>query len=129
MACKLARQLSGMPYRYSYMSRKGTSFVSSNHEYGDVFQLSYKPGDVLTGKSALDIWLTERYSLSQESKKGMQYFDVHHAEWPMQKVTVEHLTANYPRFSQLIKDQPDLCHYSEGVQVLAWNAVSLSSIP
>lgn len=124
MACVLARQLSGMPYRHSYMSRKGEAFIAHNHQYGDSFQLSYSPGKALEEKTELDLWLTERYSLSQESAKGIRYFDVHHAEWPVQEVAINDLTINYPRFVSLFNGAPDKCHYSSGVQVLAWHSVA-----
>lgn len=30
------------------------------------------------------------------------------------------LTFDYPRFQNLIQNQPDRIHYSKGVQVVAW---------
>lgn len=121
LSCKLAKGLSGLPYRFSKMKRTGRVFSSKNNVFGDTFDIQYKSGNALKTKSDLDIWLTERYAVIQDAPIDICTFDVHHLEWPVQEVEIENLSLNYQRFNKLINNTPDKTHYSKGVQVLAWN--------
>lgn len=120
LSCKIARGLSGLPYRYSGMKREKGKYVSTNESFGDVLKLSFITGETLLQKDSLDKWLTERYALFQDVGQDIREFDIHHIEWPLKKIDVEELTLSCPRFSALVKGQPDKIHYSPGVQVVAW---------
>lgn len=120
LSCKIARGLSGLPYRYSGMKREKGKYASTNGSFGDVLKLSFITGETLLQKDSLDKWLTERYALFQDVGQDIREFDIHHIEWPLKKIDVEELTLSYPRFSALVKGQPDKIHYSPGVQVVAW---------
>jgi len=116
----LARKISTLPYRKSNMERKDCTFKSSNKEYQDEFLIEYEIGDPLGDKSDLDLWLTERYAVIQDSNDRIVEFHVHHPEWPIHEIGISKLHLSYPKFNNLIDRQPDLAHYSPGVQVVSW---------
>jgi len=72
-------------------------------------------------KDKTDLWLTERYTLFQNYESAILAYDVHHVEWPMQRIELETLNLDYPEFNHLINKNPDRIHYSKGVEVLTWN--------
>jgi len=102
------------------MERKDCTFKSSNKEYQDEFLIEYEIGDPLGDKSDLDLWLTERYAVIQDSNDRIVEFHVHHPEWPIHEIGISKLHLSYPKFNNLIDRQPDLAHYSPGVQVVSW---------
>lgn len=120
VAAMVAKTISGLPYRYSNMARLLTGFRSINPQYEDHFNIEFKIKDPLIEKTALDVWLTERYALYQDSSTELNRFEIHHAEWPILNIEIEKLNVYYPRFNSLIGGKPTRQHYSEGVQVLAW---------
>lgn len=119
-ACKVANFLSELPYRHSNIKRTDASFQSFNPQSNDQLQLHFKIGDLISSKQPIDKWLTERYALFQETSKNINQFEIHHLEWKLRTLKLIELQLHYPKFSQLIDRMPDCCHYSEGVQVLAW---------
>ena len=72
-------------------------------------------------KTKTDLWLTERYAVFQEYKNNLIEYDVHHVEWPLEKIMIKDLKIDYPEFNHLINNNPDRMHYSKGVKVLTWN--------
>ena len=120
VSAKLAKTLSGLPYRYSTMNRAEGKYESSNSRFSDQLSLKYGIGEELKQKSDLDIWLTERYALFQENGASLNEFNIHHLEWPLFQLNLNELNLSYPRFEKLFVGKPKLTHYSPGVQVLAW---------
>ncbi len=120
LSCIIAKTLSELPYRYSKMNRKSTVFQSENKQFGDSISLNYSVGRKLTEKTNLNTWLTERYSLFQDTSTSINEFEIHHVEWPIYQVSIENIDVHYPRFSQLINNSPEKIQYSTGVQVIAW---------
>ncbi|MFG6686517.1 YqjF family protein [Mariniflexile sp. HNIBRBA6329] len=120
-SCKIAKGISELPYRYSKIKRQNGIYESTNKEYNDQLNIEFELGKARTEKTELDKWLTERYALFQDTKDSINEFDIHHLEWPTQEIKFKKLIVNYPRFRNLIKNEPNLTHYSNGVQVLAWN--------
>ncbi|MCL6265019.1 YqjF family protein [Flagellimonas myxillae] len=121
VSCLVARKMSQLPYRFSQMQRDHTHFSSYNREFQDQLAISYQVGKAITTKTALDLWLTERYALFQDFGQHLNAFEIHHVEWPVYELHPDELTIQYPRFSALFSFQPDLVHYSPGVQVVAWD--------
>ena len=121
ISCKLARNISGLPYRFSEIHREGQLYSSRNKEFNDSLKIGYKVGKDLLKKNETDKWLTEKYALFQEEGTNLNEFDIHHVEWPVQKITLGVLELQYPRFDKLINTNPDCSHYSMGVQVIAWS--------
>ncbi len=123
----VARALSGLPYGKAHMKRMEQSgldhYVSDNREKAFRFEAAYLTGEPVTEKSPLDLWLTERYCLYVKHRGRLRCYDIHHKPWDLKAVEVSRLNTGYAVGSiQLAERQPDLVHYSEGVQVLAWRA-------
>ncbi|WP_299241134.1 DUF2071 domain-containing protein [uncultured Aquimarina sp.] len=120
ISCKIAKKISELPYRYSKMKRESDFYNSSNNTFRDLFEIQFKIGKDQKTKSNLDIWLTERYALFQDSKDIINEYEIHHPEWHLQEIEVKNLTVNYVRFVNLLKGKPNKIGYSKGVQVIAW---------
>ncbi|WP_234859084.1 YqjF family protein [Aquimarina aquimarini] len=124
LSCKVAKAISQLPYRFSKMHRNPTSFKSNNKTFKDSLDIQYKIGSKATQKSDLDLWLTERYALHQDTPTTINEFEIHHIEWPIKELTLDHLDVKYQRFNTLINGTPHKTQYSKGVQVLAWDKKS-----
>lgn len=120
LSCTLAKSLSELPYRFSKMQRETNRFHSENKEYGDRLDIGYKIGKEIKEKSKLELWLTERYALFQDTQTRINEFKIHHVEWPINKLELTNFVFNYPRFKSLFNGTPDTLGYSKGVQVIAW---------
>ncbi|WP_298540634.1 DUF2071 domain-containing protein [uncultured Aquimarina sp.] len=120
ISCRIAKKISELPYRYSKMKRESDFYNSSNNTFRDLFEIQFKIGKDQKTKSNLDIWLTERYALFQDSKDIINEYEIHHPEWHLQEIEVKNLTVNYARFVNLLKGKPNKIGYSKGVQVIAW---------
>lgn len=121
ISSKLAEVISELPYTYSEMRRSDNQFTSSKPKQGDKISISYRVQPREENKTPLDRWLTERYALFQDGKHGLNSFEIHHVEWPISNLELTDFDFNYPRFVELICGRPNLCHYSTGVEVLAWD--------
>lgn len=121
ISCYVARKLSELPYRYSKMVRTKGAFQSRNTEFKDVLEVRYDIGSKRNDKTDLDSWLTERYALFQDTRSAINAFEIQHIEWPIFDVKLDKIKMSYPRFSELIVGEPELSHYSPGVQVIAWD--------
>ncbi|WP_108808155.1 YqjF family protein [Aquimarina spinulae] len=120
LSCKIAKAISQLPYRYSKIRRRKNQYLSINPEFKDELDIQFSIGEEITDKSVLDTWLTERYALFQDTERSINEFEIHHLEWPIQKIEVTNLKVNYARFDKLIKGKPDKIQYSKGVNVIAW---------
>ncbi|WP_298315865.1 DUF2071 domain-containing protein [uncultured Aquimarina sp.] len=120
ISCKIARKISELPYRYSKMKRKSDFYTSSNNNFRDVFEIQFNLGKEQKTKSNLDIWLTERYALFQDTQDAINEYEIHHPEWPLQEIEIKSLSVQYARFMNLLKGTPNQIGYSKGVQVIAW---------
>jgi len=121
LSCKLAKEISELPYRFSKIFRDEINFHSLNSEYNDELKMQYVIGKRISKKEAIDKWLTERYALFQDTKNSINGFEIHHIEWPINKIEITSLSLNYNRFNKLINNNPDRIHYSKGVEVIAWD--------
>tara|TARA_R110001606_G_scaffold398662_1_gene578269 strand:- start:1685 stop:2416 length:732 start_codon:yes stop_codon:yes gene_type:complete len=123
----IAKSLSELPYRHSLISRNQTQYQSFNQKLGDHLSIDFSRQGDIGSKSDLDIWLTERYALFQDAGTGINKFEIHHLEWPIDKIQINHLDVNYPRFADLFGGSPELAHYSDGVRVLAWGKEEMAT--
>ena len=71
-------------------------------------------------KSELDLFLTERYCLYLEDNDQLFRYEIQHLPWKINQLELEFLTIDYQLQNLNIDSRPDLVHYSEGVQVVAW---------
>jgi hypothetical protein len=120
LSCKIAKGMSGLPYRYSKIKRSENHYESNNTDFNDKLNIQFSIGQGITEKTKLDKWLTERYALFQDTEKSINEFEIHHLEWAINEIILENLEFNYPRFEKLITNQPNTIQYSKGVKVLAW---------
>lgn len=120
VSCKLSKALSQLPYRYSKMQRTSNNYQVMNSEYGDEFSMDYSVGKAMEKVSSLDLWLTERYALFQDTRSSVNKFELHHLPWNLQSVSIYNLKCRYERFSSLLKGMPVKAHFSKGLSVLAW---------
>ena len=120
-SCKIAKGISELPYRFSKIKRQNGIYKSINKEFNDQLDVEFELGKSQTEKTEVGKWLTERYALFQDTKDSINEFDIHHLEWPTQKIELKKLKVDYSRFKNLITNKPNLTHYSKGVQVIAWN--------
>lgn len=123
LPCKIAKQISELPYRYSKIKRAKNQYESYNSEFNDKLEIEYIIGNEIKQKSELDKWLTERYALFQDANNSINEFDIHHLEWPISEIKLKNLALSYKRFENLIMDEPDKIQYSKGIKVLAWNKI------
>jgi len=121
ISCKIAKFLSDLPYRYSSINRKKSIFISKNKSFDDYLQLAFKVGKEIENKSEIDKWLTERYTLFQDSNSSINEFEIHHIEWPLYEIDFNEIQIEYQRYSNLLNTFPNRKSYSSGVQVIAWD--------
>ena len=123
ISCKVAKEISELPYRFSKIKRTDQKYQSKNSKFNDKLTIEYRVGKKLSEKSELDKWLTERYALFQDTDKSINKFEIHHLEWSINEIDLQKLELNYPRFEKLISEQPNRINYSKGVKVLAWKKI------
>ncbi|KEO75516.1 YqjF family protein [Anditalea andensis] len=115
------RSITGFPYYPSQMHHDNQSFSSYQQQSKDYFDFSYKVGPLLSDKSELDRWLTERYCVYLDKYNKFLRFNVHHEEWPMQQLAIRDLRIRYQLEGYTLNNpQPVLAHYSPGVEVVGW---------
>lgn len=120
IAAYIARKLSGFPYQFSAMRVKKDNAAANNVGYQSQFNIDFTVGDKLTNKSPLDFWLTERYAAYNYRNGVINYYDIHHEEWPIYKVRTDKLTLHYPPFDILFEDGPKAVHFSQGVHTFTF---------
>ena len=120
LSAKVAKTLSGLPYEKAEMFRKKRMYLSANKAHNNVFEAHYKTKELKQPKTDLDRWLTERYYLYLAKNDFCYRYDIHHLEWEIQTLNFDSLVINYAVEDYELTTPPDLCHYSKGVQVLAW---------
>lgn len=120
LSCIMAKGISGLPYRFSNITRTKNTYESYNSKLNDKLFLKFSIGDSMPNKTSIDNWLIERYALFQDTEKSINQFDIHHLEWSIREINFEIIEINYSRFKNLINNYPDRVHYSRGVKVLAW---------
>ncbi len=123
LACKVAKGISELPYRFSEIKRTHKKYQSKNFKFNDSLDIEFTIGSKLKEKTELDKWLTERYALFQDTNDSINEFEIHHLEWSIDEIDVQKLELNYPRFKKLINKKPTIIHYSKGVKVLAWGKI------
>jgi len=117
----LAKAISGLPYEKAKINRTEKTYKSNNFKKGYSLNTEFEIKEIISDKTELDKWLTERYCLYLDQEKELFRYDIHHKEWEIKKVKIQCLNVNY-KFGQIILNnrQPNLIHYSEGIKVIAW---------
>jgi len=117
----VAKAISGLPYEKAKINRTETLYNSSNLKKGFRLETEFEIGQIVTDKTELDKWLTERYCLYLDHENELYRYDIHHKEWEIKKVNIKSLSVNYKIGEiDLNNRQPTLTHYSDGIKVIAW---------
>lgn len=116
----LTRFITELPYYYSTIESTVNMFKCVNSEKQSHLHIRYETETTPVQKTELDRWLTERYVLFQDGVDDIVEFNIHHIEWPLQKVKVDTLALSYPSYNFLLEGFPTRVGYSPGVQVLIW---------
>ncbi len=116
----LAKSLSGLPYEKSIIIRKANSYQANHPKRNFSLLADYSIGMEVKQKTALDLFLTERYCLYLKENKQLSRFEIQHLPWKINQIEFEFLEINYQLGQLKIDSKPALVHYSEGVQVVAW---------
>jgi uncharacterized protein len=122
----IARAMSGLPYEKSIIKRSSGTYNSKNSGKNFILDTEFEVKEKNSDKSDLDKWLTERYCLYFDKDRKLFRYDVHHKEWELKNIAIKKLALNYTIGGiSLSAKQPDLAHYSDGVEVLAWRKCRL----
>ena len=122
----LSRNLSGMPYEKAEIQRSEGKYVSSNAFRKFFMDVEFAIKEKRAEKTAIEKFLTERYAAFVAINGQLFRYDIHHKEWEIKTVEIKklHLDYHLPGL-EFAKKQPDLIHYSDGVEVLAWRKVAV----
>ena len=121
MSAFIAKIISGLPYERAKINRTEKSYYSNNFKKGFKLNSEFEFKEIVTNKTELDKWLTERYCLYLYQENELYRYDIHHKEWEIKKVDIKSLRVNYKIGEiDLNNQQPNLTHYSEGIKVIAW---------
>jgi uncharacterized protein YqjF (DUF2071 family) len=94
-----------------------------------VFEGRYRPvGDeYLATEGSLEKWLTERYCLYAQDRKGrIRRGEIHHVQWPLRRAEAEIETCTVTDGwgvelpAGLVTDQEPLLHFVARIDVVAW---------
>ena len=117
----IAKAVSGLPYEKAKINRTEKSYYSNNFKKGFKLTSEFEIKEIVSDKTELDKWLTERYCLYLDQENELYRYDIHHKEWEIKKVNIKSLVVNYKIGEiDLHNQQPNLTHYSEGIKVIAW---------
>lgn len=120
----LSRRLSGLPYEKASIQRKSgylSAYDADNSQTGNYLKVDYRMEEQPKTKTELDRWLTERYYLYLEKGNRLYRYAIHHKEWNLFKLKTAnlHLSYNIGALS-LSAENIEMVHYSDGVNVIAW---------
>lgn len=128
LAVSIARRFYHLPYFNAAMSlkRQGDTITyrSSRTHRGaaaGVFAGRYRPiSAVLRAETnSLEAFLTERYCLYTEDRRGTLYRgEIHHEPWPLQQAEAELDEVSVPPFA--LPNTEPLLHYAQRLDVLVW---------
>lgn len=128
LAVAAARTWYRLPYYTARMHcswRTGAVVYESHRLRGDAaFRATYRPiGEVAQApRGSLAHWLTERYCLYTEDRRGRVYrAEIHHDPWPLQpaEAAIAANTMTNPVGLRL-PDMAPLLHFAERLDVVVW---------
>lgn len=118
----LAKTLSGLPYQYSKIKRNSVDYFQGRFAPKNFsIDVKYTVGAPVVSKTDLDLFLTERYCLYVDHKAKLYRYEIHHLPWEIRTLHPLNLDISYRIGAVTLERQPDLMHYSPGVQVVAWS--------
>src|SRR5262245_18673039 len=131
LAVATARLLLNLPYFHASMNveRRGDGLHhhsrrrSTAAEFTAVYHSEGAPFTASCG--SLEYFLTERYCLYHQSRRGVSYrLDIHHPPWPLQLARASITTNTMAAASGLtIERTPATLHFASRQDVIAWAPV------
>ncbi len=121
----LSRRLSGLPYEKSLILRGVNTYKAENRLKKFFLDIEFSAKELVALKTPLEKWLTERYALYLEENGQLFRYDTHHREWKIKSVDLKKLSLKYQIGAIDLAEKPDLAHYSDGVEVVAWKRVAV----
>ncbi len=121
----IAKSLSGLPYEKSRIKRTENSYQATYPKRNFSLLADFEIGTEVTHKTDLDLFLTERYCLYFGKNNQLFRYEIQHLPWKINQLELDFLKINYQINDLQIASNPDLIHYSEGIQVVAWNKEKL----
>jgi len=122
----LTKYLSGLPYEKAKILRGRNVYKSENSVKGFRLDAAFEPKEIITKKTELQAWLTERYCLYMDKVDSLFCYDIHHKEWALKRVELNKLDLAYETGKLKLTNTPDLMQYSEGVGVVAWQRTKIA---
>ncbi|HEX9980384.1 MAG TPA: DUF2071 domain-containing protein [Flavobacterium sp.] len=116
-----SRSLIGIRYKKADIRKKLNEHLVTNPDQKHFYLAQFLPLEKMSSRSALDLWLTERYVLYQKQGNRLYRYHIHHIEWPLKNVKIKNMTIYY-RKGGLIRENesPARAHYAPELQVLTW---------
>ncbi|WP_281233947.1 YqjF family protein [Flavobacterium gelatinilyticum] len=121
----LSKLFAGLPYQKSEIKRSGDELRSSNKKLEHILDITIGAHAPILHKTALDLWLTERYALYEVCGTKLCRFDIHHAEWNLSNLDVTIRDICYDAGKYTINIYPDTIQYSEKIEVLFWDKIEV----
>lgn len=123
----ISRKLSGLPYEKSNIVSIPGNYHSFHEKKKLLLKAEFDVSPLIRSKTALELWLTERYCLYMQKNGRIYRYDIQHQEWELNELKLRSAELCYVlRDLDLSIENVDLIQYSKGVQVLAWPKVRLT---
>lgn len=120
-----------LPYRHSHIKMKNYNrrIVFESSRSGKVntseqIKLVYKPRNAIIESTALERWLTERYSLWTKPKERLYRLDISHPPWQLQYVEGDiHINTLAHFLPEQLHCMLPIAHYCNSMEVLLYAPV------
>ncbi len=124
-----AQLLYQLPYRKAEIIQEKGFLYGHNHSppFLNVC-VNYTPEPGRIEKNTLDKWLTERHAFYQEVTGNLYRCDIHHKEWPLQRVILYsgQIKAGAGQNEELmLNGHPVVAHYASCLRVLFWSRIKI----
>ena len=128
LAVETARRFLNLPYFLAAMrvevTRGTVVYDSARTQSSAVFKATYGPTDraFTASEGSLEYFLTERYCLYQQTRRGVPYrLEIHHPPWSLQPARATIATNTMAAVSDLaISGPPALLHFVQRQDVITW---------
>ena len=125
LSALISKQLSGLPYEKAEIHRTDSKYTSTNSKKNYSLDADFSIGQLITNKTELELWLTERYCLYLTKNNDVYRYDIHHKEWELNEVKMNQLDVNCRIRNLILNNQNYFAHYSKGIKVIAWNKLKI----
>jgi uncharacterized protein YqjF (DUF2071 family) len=135
LAVKAARRFLNLPYYLAAMSIEGSAeavaYHSARTQGPAVFKATYGPSApaFTAPEGSLEYFLTERYCLYHQTRRGVPYrLEIHHPPWSLQVAQATIATNTMVAVSGVtISGPPALLHFVRRQDAIAWAPTYLSN--